>query len=271
MKKEKTENIAKEEVKNSSVKNNVSKKQNTNNTDNTENEEYVDKYVKNRGYVYDAQYIPENINVETYKTNDGENHSVLEIKVPYINMDCDAGKECNLEIEDIYKGFVNEFKACSDNKNSYIKSSYETFITSNIISTVITVERGKEENVTNEYIAYNFDAITGTKLSYDQVYGIAGITDVSECIKDNIDSFDVYDEYLQVNPNESKDAVETKKENVENCKKQIFTNYQQDLINNKLVYYLDRNLKLNIKMKIFLPEDSKEEIHEYEKIVTINT
>ena len=238
----------------------------TNTTDSSFGEQYTSKIVENRGYVYDAQYTPNGIKADNYSTNDGTEYNISDIVLPYVNMNSDDAKDINSEIEILYNKCVEEFKVCSQNENSFIKSDYETFITSNIYSILITIQRGEEENSENEYIAYNFDVISGTKLDYNQVCYIAGITNASDSIReciDNLEDFESY--YLVVDRNNSQADVTIRKTEILENKEEIYTNYQQDLLNNEIVYFLDNNLKLNISLKIVLP-DSEES---YRKIVTV--
>lgn len=251
------------EVKNSSKdksndKNSENNKNKVNNSSNNgkENDEYIDKIVSNRGYIYDAQYAPENIGDEEYVSSDEKTYSISEIKVPFLNMTSEDADEVNSEIEELYQSFAREFKVCSENKNSFIKVDYETYVTANITSILITVQRGKELDVTNEYISYNFDLISGTKLDYSQVYQIAGISEIQASVKNTIDNLEDFNKYsLEGRRDVSEDAINSRKEEIEACKTRIYTYYQQDLLNNKLVYFLDNNLKLNIVINVVLPDD----------------
>lgn len=227
--------------------------------------QYAEKIVENKSYIYDAQYNPIGVKANNYSTNDGTNYFISDIVVPYVNMNSDDAKQINSEIEELYNKYVEEFKVCSQNQNSYIKVNYETYITSNVHSILITVQRGKEDSESKEYISYNFDNISGEKLDYNQVCYVAGITDAATSVKSAIDVLDDFSSYyLQVDRYNNQEKVDERNAQIENNKQQIFTSYQQDLLKNNLVYFLDNNLKLNITLNVVLPDGEN-----YIKIVTI--
>ncbi|MBR2289256.1 MAG: hypothetical protein IJ867_01190 [Clostridia bacterium] len=225
---------------------------------------YTGKIVENRGYVYDAQYSTDSLTTTSYQTTSGKSYSIKEIVVPYINMVSSDAKSVNEELEKLYGGYVEEFKVCSQNLYSYIQVSYKTYITSNIYSIAITVQRGTGDEETQEYLAYNFDIISGTKLDYNQVCYIAGVSNASGSIQEAIQGLDDYKNYLN-QKKVSKEKLEEMKAEVEVCQNQTFMNYQESLSNNKLVYFLDDNLKLNIVVKVALPVGEEA----YDKIVVV--
>ena len=247
-------------VANNVVNQNKENKTNTNTANSSNNntsEGYTSKIVENRPYVYDAQYNVDTSKVNSYSTNDGTKYEVSDIVVPYVNMVSDDANKINLEIEQLYSKFIEEFKICSQNLNSYIKVGYQTYITSNIYSVLITVQRGFENSITTEYFAYNFDIISGTKLDYNQVCYIAGISDVGESVKKRVEVLEDYNSYYLVpSRNVTQEAADERKIEVDAYKSQVYTYYQEDLLNNKLVYFLDNNLKLNIGVRIILPDSN---------------
>ena len=244
----------------------------TNNTTSSNNSSmeytYTSKVVENRPYIYDAQYYVDTSNINSYATNDGVKHNVEDIVVPYVNMVSDDANKINLEIEKLYNEFVEEFKICGQNLNSYIKVSYQTYITSNIYSILITVQRGYENSNTDEYFAYNFDIISGTKLDYNQVCYVAGISDANEIVKKMVEELEDFKSYYLV-PSRyvTQEAADERNAEVDAYKNQVYTYYQEDVLNNKLVYFLDNNLKLNVGIRILLPDS--EAINE--KIIKIES
>ena len=103
------------------------------------------------------------------------------------------------------------------------------------------------------------------KLDYNQVCYVAGITDAATSVKSAIDVLDDFSSYyLQVDRYDNQEKVDERNAQIENNKQQIFTSYQQDLLKNNLVYFLDNNLKLNITLNVVLPDGEN-----YIKIVTI--
>lgn len=240
-------------------------------SDNSTSEEtsdvkYISKVVENKSYIYDAQYSPNDLKITNYSTNDGTDYTVYDIVLPYINMVSEDARNTNSEIEELYSKYTEEFRICSQNKNSFIKVNYKTYITSNIYSILITVQRGNEINSTEEYISYNFDIITGTKLDYSNICYVASITDASQSVLDCIDTLEDFDSYyLTVNSHNSQEEVDERNAQITACKNQIYTYYQQDLLNNSLVYFLDSNLKLNIVLKVILPDNTEG----YAKIVVV--
>ena len=251
------------------VSNQVVKTTNTNTvSENNVSEEngYARKIVDNRAYIYDAQYPANGIKVNSYSSSDGNTYAVSDIIVPYINMVSSDASAMNQEIEGLYNQYIDEFVVCSQNKNSYIKVSYNSYITSNIYSILLTVQRGQGTSESSEYIAYNFDILSGTKLDYNQVCYVAGITNASETIQTTIDNLDDYNSYYLVAGRfTTQEQVDERSAEIENCRKQIYTSYQEDLLNNKLVYFLDNNLKLNIVVKIGLPNNEGS----YSKLVVV--
>lgn len=267
-KEEVVSNIVENEVENKTdnkVKNKVSNKtKNTVNPDSSGNVQYVEKIVDAKSYIYDAQYSVENLKIEEYQTNDGTSHSASDIVVPFVNMVSDDADDVNNEIQSLYENYMNEYKVCSENKNSFIKVNYETFTTANIISVLITVQRGNENEETNEYVTYNFDAIDGVKLTYSQTYELVGIKDIEEKVKNVISNLEDFEEY-ELNESYPEEVREARDKELEDCKNKIYTYYQQDLLNNHIAYYLDRNLKFNIAINVVLPAEGGE----YSKIVVV--
>ncbi len=261
-------NIVENKVENKTdnkVKNKVSNKtKNTVNPDSSGNVQYVEKIVDAKSYIYDAQYSVENLKIEEYQTNDGTSHSASDIVVPFVNMVSDDADDVNNEIQSLYENYMNEYKVCSENKNSFIKVNYETFTTANIISVLITVQRGNENEETNEYVTYNFDAIDGVKLTYSQTYELVGIKDIEEKVKNAISNLEDFEEY-ELNESYPEEVREARDKELEDCKNKIYTYYQQDLLNNHIAYYLDRNLKFNIAINVVLPAEGGE----YSKIVVV--
>ena len=245
---------------------NVVKENVSNTISNDTSNEYAAKIVENRPYIYDAQYLPNGLKVTNYSTNDGSSYSTSDIVVPYVNMVSNDASQMNTEIENLYNDYIEEFRICSQNLNSYIKVNYNSYITSNIYSIVITIYRGQEEKETVEYIAYNFDIMSGTKLDYNQVCYIAGINNASESIQKTLNNLEDYNKYkLTVNRDVTQSMVDDRNAQIDSCQTQVYTLYQENLLNNKLTYYLDNNLKLNVVLKIILPEENTT----YEKIVIV--
>lgn len=241
---------------------------NTNTTNNSNNTltGVTPKIVETRSYIYDAGYPVNGVTTNSYTTNDGVNHSILDIVVPYINMESDDATQMNSEIEKLYNGYVEEFKKCSQNLNSYIKVNYTTYVTSNIYSILMTIERGQEDDKITDYLAYNFDIISGTKLDYNQLCFVAGINNSAESVKNSISTLEDYSSYyLYPSNNVSQEAVDQRNAKILNCQNQVYTLYQEDLLNSQLVYFLDNNLKLNISVKVILPNSDGS----YNKIMII--
>ena len=248
------------------VNNNVQNVAVENTVTGTNEDGTVKKNVETMPYIYDAQYQPENITVTSYETTEKQQCSVSDIKLPYINVASNDASIMNVEIENLYKTLVNEFRICSQNLNSYVKANYETYITSNIYSVVITVTRGQEGQKNESHFAYNFDIITGLKLDYNQVCYIAGINNASENVRKTINELPDYKNYYLVEGGGvSKADVDTRNSEIEACKSRMFTIYQENLLNNKVVYFLDNNLKLNIEITVILPRTNDT----YNKLIII--
>lgn len=258
-------NKTSEKVKNSNViKNSISN--NNQESSETSNDEYVRKVVETRPYVYDAGYLPEGLNVKNYSMNNGTEYSIENIVVPYVNMVSVDSNNINSKIEEMYKGLVEEFKVCSQNKTSFIKTNYTVYNTSNIYSILITIQRGQGEKTTEEYVTYNFDIISGTKLEYNQVCYIAGIDNASDSVTKNIENLeDLVSLRIVADRDHSQEEVDQREAKIVTCQNQIYTSYQQDLLNNQLVYFLDNNLKLNIVLHVVLPDNEGN----YDKIVIV--
>ncbi len=258
----KTQNESKNKASNQTKNNTLNESESSGNS-----VQYIDKLVENKGYIYNAQYSPENIIDKNYLNSDGNTYNVSDIVVPYINMVSNDASKINTEVLELYNNLVKEFKICSENKNSYVKSNYQTYITSNIVSIFITIQRGEEQTATEEYLSYNFDLVSGTKLTYDQVYTIAGISNIDEDIKKNIDNLEDFDEYvIEEDRNHTKEEVEARNSEIQTCKDQIFNSYKLSVQNKKLVYFLNSNLKLNIAIDVVVPENNEK----YVKVITIN-
>ncbi len=258
-------NKVENKIENSTLKNTVSNII-ENSTDNSGVAEYIGKVVENRGYTYDAQYTAEKKVENEYEASDGNSYSISDIRVPFINMNSEDAETYNSKIEELYQGFVNEFKVCSENKNSFIKVAYETYTTSNIISIFMVAQRGKEGKITEEYFSYNFDALSGEIIDYEQACRIAGIQNIDESVSKAISSLEDFDEYILDDKRIDKELIDARNGEIDYCKSLIYAYYQDDLSNNRLVYFLDNNLKLNIVINVVLPAEGGN----YDKPVVID-
>jgi len=254
-----TNSVTEPEQKKNHAENKIANMTNTtNNTaeNDSSTEQNTAKTVANRPYIYDAQYTPDGLKANSYLADDGVTYKVSDIVVPYVNMVSSDATKMNTEIETLYRKWVEEFRICSQNLNSYIKVNYTTYITSNIYSICITVQRSNERVTSEEYFAYNFDIISGTQLDYGQVCYIAGINDAGECVQKRIETIEEYDSYYLVpSRTVSQEEADARKAEIETYKSEIYTHYQEDILNNQLVYFLDNNLKLNIAIKMKLPDN----------------
>ena len=251
-----TNSTAEPKPKKNDTKNTTTNTANTTKEKDNSTEQYTAKTVENRPYIYDAQYTPDGLKTSSYLADDGVNYKVSDIVVPYVNMVSSDATKMNTEIETLYRKWVEEFRICSQNLNSYIKVNYTTYITSNIYSICITVQRSNEQVTSEEYFAYNFDIISGTQLDYGQVCYIAGISDAGECVQKRIATIEEYNSYYLVpSRTVSQEEVDARKAEIETYKSEIYTHYQEDILNNQLVYFLDNNLKLNIAIKMKLPDN----------------
>ena len=210
-------------------------------TDNTTNENSK-KLDESKDYVYDAEYYGKDGN-KSYTTPYDEKFALKDINVPYININSEDAKKVNKEIKELYDELAELFEEeYEDAKTWYNIASYEVYTNKNVLSVVITTQSGGTDVEKSIYYAYNFDLNTLKKLSFEEIYQIAGFT------KENINSCS---EAAILN------EIKSRMENFENGINMVslwtLDEYNNAIKKNELMYFLSDNGKLKIITNIYLP------------------
>ncbi len=216
------------------------------------------KIDKNKELVYDAEYIS-NVKSESYETHFGETYYLKDIVVPYININSDYVSNVNNEIKGVFDEVITNYNEGVDTGLVYIdECNYKKYINNNALSVILTVGIGGTDIVNPDYYIYNIDVDEGTKLSYEDIYKLAGFnssninekvnTAITNKMKEDLKNFEYYDG-----------------ENFDTYNDISLGNYKDSLDNNTIKYFLSDN-KLNIVVKLSTPAGTGS----YNKIIEIN-
>jgi len=240
---------------------NTSNKPNVTDNESPKDNSNVSKLDNNKDWVYDATY-EKNVNAVLYMTDLGITAYAKDIVVPYINIKSDYANTANTEIKEVFDKAINDFNAGVENNKSFIKEcDYQKYEDDNILSVILTYDFIHIAPGAH-YYAYNFDKKTGNKLSFEDIYKIAGfnadnITAKAEAaISSNIDSIMKYFEKM--------DGYENT--DINSIKSMSINNYKNSLNDGTLKYFLSSDGKLNIVVNLALPAGTGE----FDTIITVD-
>lgn len=206
------------------------------------------KIDEDKDLVYDAEYTYGNLEGKSYTAEDGEKYSIEEIKVPFINIDSSDAEKANKEIKTIFEEAAKIFeKELEGEKSAYVTAKYEMYENDEKLSITIKTELEKFESFPNiVYYTYNFDLTDGSKLSYEDIYNIANISEseidekVEEAITEEL-------EYRW------KGLAEGYEDELDEYTEKTIENYKKSVSNNTIKYFLDEEQKLNIMVALEAP------------------
>lgn len=199
------------------------------------------KIDSSKPYIYAADYkLP--TEKESYM---GYSDGSVEIKasdivVPYINIDSEDAKKVNDEIYGLYERLIEIFNSNSKYGTWFTTVEYDVSETDNDVTTLITTMSAGTSVPIYSYYAYTFSKKDGHLYTYKETYESLGYNDenilakVSDIISKevkNVTNEEIFDEYFR----------------------QSLDDYKQNVEQGKLKYFVDKNGKLNINLKIIVP------------------
>lgn len=158
-------------------------------------------------------------------------YSTEQIAFPYINLDYTTISDINFQIKKLYE----------TNLENISNASYDFYINDTILSVVIKVNI---EGVDN-YFTYNIDMENGKELLYEDVFYKYSKSDL--VLKDKIN------EYI-----DSNEAIKSHIDGIALTKEYVtdtsYNNYKINALSNNVSFYLDKENKINVIVKIELNE-----------------
>lgn len=213
----------------------------------------VSKLNNGKDWVYNADY-EKNVTSSSYST-EYETYHIEDIVVPYINIDSVDAKTANTEIREIFSHAILTYTEGLSDKITYVdECSYKKYINGDVLSVILTYGEGATDVVHPIYYSYNFDLVTGNRLSYEDVYKKAGLdlsnvnlrveSAIADVMKDKMSNFSS-DNYpagttFDIYNNES------------------IENYRNSITNNTIEYFLSDDGKLNVVVKLIVPAGTGE-------------
>lgn len=241
----------------------------TNKTSQNENKE-LEKSVRiddTKEYIYNAEY-DYGVSETSYSTG-YDTYKVSDIVVPYINLL--SATDDNKEIKSIFDKAITAYKTGLADKTTYVdECNYVKYLNEDIYSVLLTFGIGATDVVHPEYYTYNYDIKTGKKQSYEEIYTLAGLT------KNNIESkvSEAITNYLKEELKDLKDPTKDTGDgayypdgtNFDTYKNKSLDNYKNSVKDKSIQYFLDKDDKLNIIVKISIPAG----IGEFNAIISVN-
>ncbi len=219
----------------------------------------VAKLDDTKDWVYDATY-EKKVSAESYKTY-SDTYYAKDIVVPYININSDYAKTANASIKKVFDSAIKMYNGGVKDKMTYVEQcNYKKYINENTLSVILTYAFGATDVPQPEYYTYNIDLKTGNQLSYKEVYSMAGFTD------ENIESKVVAAITKTMKKRMAEDASEDEQKNLNKYTNVSINNYKKSVSNNKVVYFLSDNKKLNVVVNLSIPVGTGE----FDTIITVD-
>lgn len=232
------------------VKNYYTADNNKKNQNNINNKKITNKIDINKEYVYDAGYKNKDVK-ESYVDVSNVNRYASDLRFPYLNVNTDIAKQINNEIKKTYDELILKYKDLSEEEESEsIVSNYFYNIYNNIISIVIDIERYGTSDVQHTYYTYNYDLKNNQRLSYKELYSQLRDTDYDIKFDDsNIN--ELVKQAIQNNVRRLYISQEEYEKHFESDVEKSYKEYEESLLNNKLLYFVDSYGRLNLITKIY--------------------
>lgn len=203
----------------------------------------VEKIDNTKDWVYEASYDTNKL-TSSYETNFKKKYYLKDINVPYLNINSSYAKNANNEIKRVFTNALEVYKRGIEDKESYIEEChYNQKVTTDYISIILTLATGGTNVIQYNYYTYNLNLKNGEKLSYQDVYKLAGFTttNIDKKVEESITR--VMKEKLNDIPDNEFNTYNNKSLN----------NYKTSIQNNNIHYFLASNGKLNIIVNLEIP------------------
>ncbi len=229
----------------------------------------VSKIDNTKDWVYDAEY-QKDVDADYYSTY-YEKYYAKDIVVPYINVNSAYGENANKDIKKVFDSAIKTYNDGVKDKETFVdECNYKKYINDDSLSVVLTYGVGATDVVQPQYYIYNIDLKTGNKLSYEEIYKIAGLnsSNIEEKVIGAITK--VLEEELKDLKNPEIDTDDgqyyPEETNFDTYNNKSIDNYKKSVNNNTLKYFLSSNKKLNIVVKLSVPAG----IEEFDTIISVN-
>lgn len=210
---------------------------------------YVAKINKEKDWVYDAEYEKKVI-ADTYIAD--KLYSANDIIVPYINIDSSYAKNSNEEIKKVFDSAIETYNMGVNDHLTYVEEcNYKKNIKNDSVSVLLTYGSGKTDIVHSVYYTYNVDLKTGNKMTYEEIYKLAGFDST------NIDN-KVSESITRVMKEKMNDFGYPEGDDFDTYNNQSIENYKKSIENNNLKYFIAEDGKLNIVVKLIIPAGTGE-------------
>ncbi len=207
-----------------------------------ENNNYVSKIDVSKNWIYDALY-EKNVLANSYNTY-YETYYAKDIVAPFINIDSSDAKKANEEIKGVFDEAVNQYNNGVENKTSFVKIDYEKYLDNNLASVIFWYGKGGTDIIRTDYYTYTFDLTTGKIMSFEELYQKFGFNknQVDRKIKDEI-------------TDEVNDIFEDgfRNENSTTYVNESIDNYEKNLEDNTLKYFVNEDGELCIIARLSIP------------------
>lgn len=219
------------------------------------------KIDKNRAWIYDAEY-EKKVSAEQYSTG-SDTYYAKSIVVPYININSTYATDSNNEIKKVFDMAIEDYNQGVKDEMTYVdECNYKKYLTDDVLSVLVTFGVGATDVVQPNYYTYNFDLKTGEKLSYEDVYQLAGFN--SNNIESKVTS--AITDVMKEKMSDMSDDNYPEGTNFDYYNNKSMMNYRDSVKNNTLRYFLSNDGKLNVVVKLIIPAG----IEEFDTIITVS-
>ena len=205
----------------------------------------VSKIDASKNWIYHATY-DKNVLANSYEIA-YKTYYAKDIIVPFINIDSNDAKKVNEEIKGVFDEAINFYNEGVENKTYFVSIDYEKFIDNNIASVNLWYGRGGTDVIRPDYYTYTFDLTTGKLMSFEELYQKFGLN------KNQIDmkiKEEITDEVNDIFEDSFRDKNSTTYIN------ESIDNYEKNLENNTLKYFVNDNGELCIIARLSIPAGS---------------
>lgn len=187
------------------------------------------KIFPNYAYVFQAPYVDSK-----------------DFKLPMINLNGEVAIQKNQEIKKMYETLLQEKKNLKEMGYNII-SNYQYTVHGDILSILIYIQHRNPDKSIYSYLTYNFHLSDQSIASYETIYQKASISNFNIDLKVKNAIHEWVDSKTEIKQSEKNEYANY-----------IFEQYQKELKQNTLLYYLDEHDKLNIMIPIVAPNQKEE-------------
>ena len=216
-----------------------------------EEEEIIESVVKidaTKNIVHDADYDVSGI--KTSYSNGVYTYYLKDIKAPFININNNTVKAINDETKEIFEEVLAWYElGANEGMGEYVDvCEYEYKVFDNILSVMYTYGLGHTDVVHPQYFTYNIDLNTNEILTYEEVYTKLGYNanSINSTVEQVITTY--MEDWLKELAGDYPEGTDFDTYNDESI-----NNYKESVENNTIKYFIDKNNKLNIIVKLMIP------------------